>query len=655
VENQTDGTFNSENYLWTIGSITAGETKTLNYRTGMLLTEAETKSWQTGVNAAQIMNFDQVDPNLGNNYAEIVVTVGESSGGDDNGIESNGSMAAKLALRNHRRLVISDHIERSERNVKMESFEVASMLTGTLKSAIVGGHYSSGIGMLIPEKGPANSRAFISTPSDLLGITNAREIFSVDYLQSNNARRAAVLAIATDASSVYEHTKVICDRLIGAELRNIEMVEIAGRPFIMSHLVHPNGYVDYSVSFIAQRNGARMMIDNRWYNEEYQLLNSDDIMNFQVWSVTPQFTRMLVEEILTNMDIMGGIEFRNEQIKPQIPQVYVHSGQYTNGGLLLNLVNKVGADMITVYGSKTLYENSPREAMKLTLNIPTSEFVEVFIPTGHLFDAGFSLTNNKDNAPDVLYYADGAWMYDFDPGNAEVTHFTTQAETNRSEVVEYKVERDASFSGRVRTWASMFRSLSPRNMPVDLKAYDQVVFNAKGEGTVEVILAKGGINQWSDQFRTTITLSSTEREYRIKFSDLANKDGVRGFTSEDVVSVIFNPVGNGNAMSKFDVSVKNLYFANSSHVIASDAIFFPAYPNPFTGSTNIDVMVTRDSHVRIEVLNMFGQLVEVLTNKEMATGNLRLNWTPAGNKPGVYMIKVTAGDSSYTTRVIYQN
>ncbi len=654
VDNYTNGSFNANSNIWVIGDVAPGETKTIQYRTGMLLTEAKTKSWQTGINAAQILKFEQVDPNLDNNNAEIVVTVGESSGGDDNGIESNGSMAAKLALRNHRRLVENNHIERAVRNVKMESLDITSMLTGTLKSAVVGGHYSSGIGMMIPERGPANSRAYISTPVDLLGITNAKEIFSVDYLQTNNARRAAVLAIATDASSVYEHTKVICDRLIGAELRNIEMIEIAGKPFIMSQLVHPNGYIDYSVSFIAQRKGGRMLIDNRWYNEEYQILNSDDIMNFQVWSVTPQFTRQLVENIIKNMDIMGGVEFRNEEIKPQIPQVYVHSGRYVNGGLMLNLVNKVGADKITLQGTKSLYENAPREAMKITLNIPTNEFVEVFIPTGYLFDAGFSITNNKHNAPDVLYYADGAWMFDYDPGNAVVTSFATKAETNQVEVVEYKVERDAAFSGRVRTWASMFRSLSPRNMPVDMSAYDQIVFNAKGEGVVEVMLAKAGINQWSEQYRTTITLSASDKEYRIKFSDLANKDGLRGFTANDLISVIFNPLGNGNSDSKFEVSVSNLYFTNSNYVIAPNAIFYPAYPNPFNSSTSIDVAITRDSHVRIEVLNMFGQLVEILANEEMGTGNLRLNWTPAGHKPGVYMIKVMAGESNYISKVIFQ-
>ncbi len=653
LDDGTSGVFDYISGNWYIGSIPAGGHVILVYQTQMLLEEEEEdKSWQSATNAAQILPFDQQDPDLSNNFADIVVTVGESSSGDDNGIESDGSMASQLALRNHRRLVENNNIPNDLRTAKMQEFSHTGMLTGTLKSASVDGNFT-GISMLLPETGPASTTAFISTPADLLGITNAKEIFSVDYLQQNNSRRAAILAIATEPARVYEHTKVICDRLIGAELQSIEMIEIAGRPFILSKLVHPNGYIDYSVSFIAQRDGGSFVIDNRWYNEEYDILNTDDIFNFQVWSVTPQFTRQLVEEILNRMQQNGGVSFRNEKIAPAIPQVYVHSGRYTNGGLLLNLVNNAGADQITVYGSKTLYENAPREAMNITMTIPTDPFVEVFIPTGFLFDAGFSVSNNRDDAPDVLYYADGAWMFDYDRDNAVVNHFATEAETNVVEQIDYKVERDASFNGRVRTWASMFRSLSPRNMPVDLSGFDQIVFTAHGEGTTEVMLAKNSVNQWSEQYRTTISLTEEPQEYRINFSDLTTREGLTGFTPEDVVSVIFNPIGNGNSASNFDVNISNLHFANSSFVITPNAIFYPAYPNPFSNSTNIDLMVTTDSYVKVEVINMFGQTVEVLANEEMTTGTYQLRWTPAGKQPGIYTIRMTVGDTVYTSKVVF--
>jgi hypothetical protein len=652
LDDGTSGSYYPENGTWSIGSIPAGEHRILVYKTGMLLTEASEKSWQTATNTAAIRPFDQKDPNPTNNIAQIVVTVGESSGGGDNGIESNGSMAAQLTLRNHRRLVESNRIAREERAYKMQSFNQTGMLTGNIKTATAKGHYASGIGMMIPENGPASTKAYISTPYDLLGITNAKEIISVDYLQENNARRAAVLAISTESTSVYEHTKVICDRLMGGELKSIEMIEIAGKPFILSQLVHPNGYTDYSVSFIAQKNGSEFVIDNRWFNEEYQVLKKDDIYNFQVWSVTPQYTRQLVEEILTSLNQNGGVSFRNEEIIPEIPQVYVHSGRYINGGLLLNLVNKAGADQITIRGSKTLYENARRELMEMTISIPASENVEVFIPTGFLFDAGFSISNNKDNAPDILYYADGAWMFDYDPGNAVVTNFSTNAEETQLETIEFKIERDAAFKGQVRTWASMFRSLSPRNVPVDMSAFDQVVFNGSGEGIVEVMLAKQCVDQWSEQYRTTITLTPNSKEYRINFDDLATKEGMKGFTADDLVSVIFNPLGNGSTETYFEVNVSNLHFANSNFVVTDKAIFYPAYPNPFIHTTSIDITIKKDSHIKVEVLNIYGQTVEILADGIRNNGVTKLKWHAGIHEPGIYIIKSTVGEYVYTNKVI---
>ena len=653
LDDGTSGSFDPATGKWDIGTVEAGSYVILVYKTEMLL-EPELKS-SSALNSAQIQPFNQIDPYLSNNYAEVVVTIGESTGGDDNGIESNGSMASQLALRNHRRLVESNHIPKSKRLTVMDKYSHTDMLVGNLKSARLDGEIATGISLLLPEKGPASTKAFVSTPADLLRITNAKEIFSVDYLQENNSRRAAILAISTEPSRVYEHTKVICDRLVGAELQEIRMIEIAGKPFILSKLVHPGGYVDYSVSFIAQRTNNGFEIDNRWYNDEYEIYNNDDIFNFQVWSVTPQFTKELVEDILATMEQSGRVSFRNEDIKPGIPQVYVQSGRYTNGGLLLNLVNNAGANSISIYGNKSIVENGDRKPLRLTVDIPTEKYIEVFIPTGYMFDAGFSITNNKDDAPDLLYYADGPWMYDYDPGNATISMFNTVAE--ESEIIEHtlKVERNASYSGRVRTWASMFRALAPRQAPVDLKGYDMVIFEAYGKGTVEFMIAKESIHQWSDQFRTTLSLYDKPQQYTIRFDDLTNKEGAKGFTAEDVVSVIFNAIGNGSTASNFDVNISNLRFANSQQVIKQNAVFYPAYPNPFADRTYIDLSVTNAGHVKAEVLNLLGQTVEVLLDEFVSTGDYKLNWNPVSNKTGVYMLRISVGDEIYTSKLIYKN
>jgi hypothetical protein len=653
LDDGTSGDFDPLTGMWEIGTLPADQYVILVYKTEMLLTRPEKSS--SAVNAAQILPFDQIDPNLLNNYAEVVVTIGESTSGDDNGIESNGNMASQLALRNYRRMVESRSIKKDQRLAVMNSYSHAGMLTGNLKSAKVDPGFSTGINMLLPENGPVQTKAFISTPEDLLNITNAREIFAVDYLQENNSRRAAILAISTEPSRVYEHTKVICDRLIGAELHEVRMVEISGKPFIMSKLVHPDGYVDYSVSFIVQQANNGFVVDSRWYNDEYRILNTDDIFNFQVWGAAPQFTVELVENILENIHKSGRVRYQNALEKPSIPQVYVQSGRYTSGGLLLNLVNKAGANQITLTGNKTTYENGEREPLHVTMSIPAGELVEVFIPTGYMFDAGFAITNNKHDAADVLYYADGPWMFDYDPGNSTVTNFATFAETQDILSKTTKVERDATFAGNVRTYASMFRALAPRQAPVDLSEYDMVVFEASGKGTVEVMLAKAGIDSWAEQFRSVINLDEKSRQFSVKFRDLANKEGAREFTPEDVVSIIFNAIGNGASESSYEVNVKNLHFANSMLVRNQNATFMPAYPNPFTERTWIDFNLMDDNHVRVEIMNIMGQTIEVLLDEFTSAGAHKLEWKPANHHSGIFLMKLTVGEESYTSKLIYKN
>ena len=650
IDDGSHGSYDPATGIWTIGTIPAGGYAMLVYSTGMLLSEAI----PSGVNAAQILPFDQEDPNLDNNYDEVVVTIGESTGGDDGGIESDGNMASQIALRQHKRMVESRHIDTENRVKEMPAFTISDMLVGNITAATIEGTPSTGISYFIPEHGPAQTRAYISTPADLLAITNANEIFAVDYLQQNNSRRAAILAIATDPGSVYEHTKVICDRLTGASLEEIRHIQIAGQPFILSKLVHPNGYVDYAVSFIATWRNNGFTIDNRWHNELYNPNGTEEVFNFQVWSVTPQFTRELVEDILNAMGTAGQLQFRNASNMPQIPQVYVQNGKYRNGKLLLNLVNTNGASKITLYGSKAVVENGGRTWFELEVAIPTTATSSVEVPVGYIFDAGFSIANNRDNARDVLYYADGPWMFDYDPGNSVVTHFSTEAEDGILHDRSYNIERNASMKGTVRTYASMFRRLGPGNLPMDMTQYNQVAFHASGVGTVEVMIAKSGIHAWNEQYRKVITLDPNGKDYMISFSDLQTAEGQKGFTADDVISVIFNPIGNGSQASAFEVNVSNLHFTNNLIETNDAGIFYTSYPNPFRHTTSMEFVLTSEGQVKIEVMNLLGQTMEIVKDEFMQQGAYKVDWTPKAMRPGIYVYRITIGDQAYSGKVIYQ-
>ncbi len=77
-----------------------------------------------------------------------------------------------------------------------------------------------------------------------------------------------------------------------------------------------------------------------------------------------------------------------------------------------------------------------------------------------------------------------------------------------------------------------------------------------------------------------------------------------------------------------------------------------SYPNPFTGSTNIEFTLTENSKVEIAIYNHLGQLVETLVHEKLTAGTYQTAWQ-AGNVPeGIYLCKVKAGIRNLTTKLI---
>ena len=53
---------------------------------------------------------------------------------------------------------------------------------------------------------------------------------------------------------------------------------------------------------------------------------------------------------------------------------------------------------------------------------------------------------------------------------------------------------------------------------------------------------------------------------------------------------------------------------------------YPNYPNPFNPSTNITFDISEKSHVELRVLNILGQLVAILANKDLNSEEYTINF-----------------------------
>ncbi len=122
------------------------------------------------------------------------------SSGNDGGLESNGDLASLIAKRNfdRKKFGTAKNTRKTQRKYSKKNYRSLGAKSGRLDA-------------YFPETGMFGTETtYVSSPEDLLNITNAKNIFSIDYYQGTK-RVTAALATET-LGQVYNHTKTICDR-----------------------------------------------------------------------------------------------------------------------------------------------------------------------------------------------------------------------------------------------------------------------------------------------------------------------------------------------------------------------------------------------------------------------------------------------------------
>ncbi|HEY9114407.1 MAG TPA: T9SS type A sorting domain-containing protein, partial [Bacteroidales bacterium] len=77
-----------------------------------------------------------------------------------------------------------------------------------------------------------------------------------------------------------------------------------------------------------------------------------------------------------------------------------------------------------------------------------------------------------------------------------------------------------------------------------------------------------------------------------------------------------------------------------------------AYPNPFHHSTNIEFSLEKTTWVQIDVYNVIGEKVDVIYQADLPAGTHTLNYQAADLANGIYFIKLQAGNTITTTKLL---
>jgi M6 family metalloprotease-like protein len=78
-----------------------------------------------------------------------------------------------------------------------------------------------------------------------------------------------------------------------------------------------------------------------------------------------------------------------------------------------------------------------------------------------------------------------------------------------------------------------------------------------------------------------------------------------------------------------------------------------AWPNPFSGQVNITFSVQENTFVRLEIYDIYGNLVELLTSNTYGAGDHDITWRPVDRAPGTWFMKLSTGDRHIYKRIIH--
>lgn len=590
------------------------------------------------------------------NYSTITEHSSVSSG-NDGGLESNGDLARLIAKRN---------FDRNKSNTFNNKLNLQSKYTRPLYSSNVSA--AASLDSYFPTTGMFGTETpYVSSPEDLLAITNAEQVFAIDYYK-NGSRVSAALGTQTKGE-VYNHTKTICDRLNSSQLKDVRQVTLQGHQLVYSELVRQNGNIEYALVFSVKEEESTRTLYSRWNLNEYP---AGDYLNFQIWGNSMGQVSAIANAVLTNLKLEKELQInRAENV---LPTVFIRNGYYQNGKLHLKLINKNKARWLLLDANYKTTEQQELQNLNQVIDLSGAWEEEISIATGHLFDMGLSILAENSYQFDAMYVADGPWGVDLNETVDSVTEFVIQPHTTSESLERHSIERGVVAKGEVKETINIFRNILAGDLQLAVDEYQYLHLTSKNSRPIELSLVTNVTDNWDERLRLTIPANEEETEYAIPFTAFTNHLGAQQpFTQ--LRTIVFSIQGDYKNYTPFEFEVKELALTETGmaqtpneeegltielqddviteYIDSKEAyIQLVNYPNPFTSYTLIG-LPEASPKVSVTITTLSGQILyqeEVNTLQGGSQVRLELSHLPSG----FYAYRLVAHNSakSYSGKLI---
>jgi hypothetical protein len=567
-------------------------------------------------------------------------TITATSGGNDGGLESNDRLSSLINKRN---------FDRANSNYKFDKLTAKTIKKGASYSRK--GAYSSKevpLNTLVPLGIIGESSTIESSPADLLALTNASDIYSVDYLD-NSETISALMVIKTDYN-VYEHSKFICDRFLGAELLSVSTIQIREQNFIKSIIKQADGSKEFALTFSARVNdNDEFVVESHWNIDAYE--RNTAYYNFQIWSNSIDDLLSLGEEILNLLEANGAIATYTSSTPPP---VFVRSASYESGKINLNIVNNNYSTSIVMEGGMKSTETSETNQLSLTTDLE-GKIETLSVDTGAIFDFGFRIQNDRGDTPDDLFVADAPWGLDDSAANTTVDTYEILQNNDSYEYSGYRVERNVDLKATTSDYVGVYRAMTPRFQAVDLSAYENLSFKAAGTGDLEIKLLKGD----GSYYTTKVAVTETEEVYNLKASDFIDENTVTtDFTSLKVI--LFNMHATNGVEEEMEVTLSDIDFNNRQAIvdeiiIEEEKVNTKALisPNPLTTETVLYFTATEASSYTFDMFSLNGVLQGGHTIiGECVEGENEISIQRKSLNSGIYFYKLASSNQTWSGKIV---
>lgn len=502
------------------------------------------------------------------------VTIGGVGGGGSGGVESK-SLGDAIAYRVYNRAVKSEQgpVDYAKLPQPDQYNRYAGASVGT----------SLKLQDILPTKLSNGYKSYVSTPTDIISITNAKEIMSIDFV-SNNISKAVAFGTRT-VGQVYDHTKAICDRLKGYELISLGTLKVKGHDLVQYNLRNNKGEIEYATSFVIGAESGRnnYTLQSNWLNKDYNL--EEMMYNIQLWGGSPSLVIEMANDIITRLN--NSLPVVAVPNTAGLPSVFFTEGTRLDETVTLTLKNNTTATSGYLEITDRANEQTTTQVKRtIPFTANANGISSITIPTNDLFESSIHLFMNG-KLEDQVFMADGAWGVDYNNNTTSVKKFVVTNSNATRNKEDFNVFRNVEVAGTTPDYITVYKLLRAGGVAQDLSAFKSLKFTAAGNAPVIITLVKQSIVKWEDQYSLTLPIGTEYKEYAVGIEDFKSSAFNSTIDLKDINSIVITvvPPSKGKS-SDLQFSMSSISFSKEdmNYLNSLKEMNMSAFPNPVTGN-----------------------------------------------------------------------